>query len=92
MSSLTDYLYAHDTLTSAQFKQMMKRLRRHEKLGFYVEVDCSNNDKYDVKLYGPTIYWKKTTVMKTTWEIRCKQKPDHLQKLLRTSRSASSSR
>jgi len=53
------YLFEQDTMTHAQLRKTLKRLRRHAKLGFYVEAEQIDTDKWDVRLFGPKIYWKR---------------------------------
>jgi hypothetical protein len=59
------YLFAQDTMTHPQMLKTLKRLKRHSKLGFFVDAEqVGNGAMWHVKLFGPKIYWKR----KITWE------------------------
>lgn len=58
------YLYAQATLTQPELIKTLKRLKRHAKLGFYIEAEQIKN-LWVVKLFGPKIYWKR----KISWEV-----------------------
>jgi hypothetical protein len=52
-------------MTHPQMLKTLKRLKRHSKLGFFVDAEqVGNGVMWHVKLFGPKIYWKR----KITWE------------------------
>lgn len=64
------FLFAQANMTHADLLKTLKRLRRHAKLGFYVEAEQIDtgykwHNEWCVKLFGPKIYWKR----KVRWEI-----------------------
>jgi len=58
------YLFEKAFLTQPELIETLKRLKRHTKLGFYIEAE-QIKDLWEVKLFGPKIYWKR----KISWKI-----------------------
>lgn len=60
------YLFAQDVMMHSQLLKTLRRLRRHTKLGLFIDAEqIDDTDKWNVKLFGPKIYWKR----KIKWEI-----------------------
>lgn len=69
---MTDFLHDKDELTLVQLKSTMRKLKKHERHGFYLVVeelwhDATGRPKFSVELWGPKLRWNRK--IKEEWEL-----------------------